>query len=211
MKKSSVLIVEDHVLISDTLKTALESLDLIGEIFESRDGIEMLKSFKNHSVDLIIVDYMLPKMTGMEAIREIRKTDKLVKIIMFTSHEESSLIEEALKNSVSGFLLKTTESLADFKNVVIQALTTNNTIFGKGVLEILNRKRDLEITSREMEVLKLLCKGKKTTEIAKSLYLSYYTVLNHRKNLMKKTKCTSISDLIELVVVNKIVDFEKMD
>ena len=94
-EKKNILIVEDHELTRFGLKTNFEGMDIIDNIYEAEDADQALKQFKDHKIDLIIMDLGLPNVDGIETTKRIRLIDADVKIIILTSHSD----EKAVLNS----------------------------------------------------------------------------------------------------------------
>jgi len=204
MKKYSVLLVDDHRILLEGVK------NLIQDPFEVKataaSGREALELIKNQEFDILVTDYQMPELTGLELVKAAQAAQPEIKIIVLSMHDDPSLIKELLRAGVLGYILKkdTHKNLTDaFAKVIegkrflsdeIAELLINNTGEEKGLL-----------TTREEEILKLITKEFSSRQIAEILFISERTVETHRKNILKKTGATNLVGLIKYAYANKLM------
>lgn len=198
MKK--VLICEDHLLMRRGLLRLLESLLSKGvNILEAENGWEALDRLQEHpDIDVILLDIQMAGINGIDTLREIRKRGIRVPVVILTQFEERSLAENARLYGISGFLVKNSEpeELKRALEVAVKGGVYYNDLLTKSVEG--GPTPNLALSSREMDVIRLLAAGRTSAEIARQLNVSVETVITHRKKLLEKTKTRNVAELIGL-------------
>ena len=202
-KKFKVVIAEDHTILREGLKALLSSdpeLVVCGEAENGKDAINMVQRL---NPDIILMDLSMPKIHGLEAIREIRKTSPSTKVLVLTVHDNEEYISATLRSGASGYVLKNDsyeELLASIKTVLRGKSYLSPAISQKVIQGYLDGKKGEDIrtgyetlTSRERETLKLIAEGVRNRDIAEFMGISSKTAEKHRSNLMKKLDLHSIS------------------
>jgi DNA-binding NarL/FixJ family response regulator len=195
-KKIRIFLVEDHTILREGLRallTAEPNFEIIGE---AADGREAVRFVEKQVPDLILMDLSMPRMTGMDAIREIKKRYPATKIIALTVHKTEEYLRATLQAGADGYVLK--DATHEELMLAIQNVLKGKTYLSPGVsekvIEGYLEGKESQIPSstlgllspREREVLKLIAEGYKNKEIAADLCISLKTVEKHRANLMKK-------------------------
>jgi two-component system response regulator NreC len=197
MKKPfEIVIADDHTILRQGLRALLSSDPNLKVVGEAKDGRDAIRCVENLSPDLALIDLSMPRMNGMEAIRDIKKTNPQTKIIVLTVHKAEEYILEALKSGADGYVLKDAshaELMIAINKVLEGKRYLSADISGKVIDGYLEGKKTLKsksawetLTQREREILKLIAEGNKNKEIADYLCISIKTVGKHRANLMKK-------------------------
>jgi len=195
-KKRRIVIAEDHTILREGLR-ALLSVDPLFEIIgEAEDGRDAIRCVETLMPDLVLMDLSMPKMDGMEAIREIKQRFPETKILALTVHKTEEHILAALQAGADGYAVKDAshaELLVAIKSILSGKSYLSPGISGKVIEGYLAGKQTLKsssswdtLTQREREVLKLIAEGYKNKEIADYLCISLKTVEKHRSNLMRK-------------------------
>ncbi|KAA1431940.1 response regulator [Mycolicibacter arupensis] len=190
-----ILLADDHALVRSGLRMILDAEPDLSVVAEAADGSEALAALQETPVDLAILDIAMPRMTGLQAAREISRNHPHVRMLMLSMHDNEQYFFEALKAGASGYVLK---SVAD--RDLLEAC--RSTIRGEPFLyagavtalirDYLHRARhgstlpETILTPREEEVLKLIAEGFSAREIAKTLGISAKTVDRHRTNTLQK-------------------------
>jgi len=194
--KLSIVLADDHTILREGLRallTADPSFEIVGE---ARDGREAVRCVEKLGPDLLLIDLSMPRMSGMDAIREIKKRYPETKIIALTVHKTEEYLLTTLQAGADGYVLKDAthdELILAIKNVMGGKSYLSPGVSEKvieGYLEGKKSNRSLSswesLSQREREVLKLIAEGYKNKEIAEDLCISLKTVEKHRANLMKK-------------------------
>ncbi len=187
LAKIDILIADDHPLSLAGLKTMVQELDFIDQIYEANDGRMALEKILKHVPQIVILDIEMPYHSGIEVAKEIIKKNLPTKIIFLTLHKEKTLFDEVIKLGIAGYLLKEF-SLAETKACI--STVNNGGTFISPVLEGLleaNEGLDMSIfTKSEINILRLIAKNKTSPEIADMLFVSAKTIENHRANIARK-------------------------
>lgn len=195
--KQNILIVEDHELTRFGLKTTFEGVDYVDTLFEAESAEKALEIFNNNRIDIVIMDLGLPVMNGIDATRHIRSSNKDVKIIILTSHNDEKEVLNSLKAGANAYcskeitpqrLIQVVQSVADgaawfdpsIAHIVLKA-TVNSPAIDSG-----NNSKDYDLTSRETQILKLMTEGYSNMEIAQLLVISINTTKAHVANILQK-------------------------
>ncbi len=190
-----IVIAEDHTILRQGLRALLSSDPDFEVVGEAEDGRAAIRSVETLSPDLLLMDLSMPRMTGMEAITEIKKGSPATKIVVLTVHKGEEYVLSALKAGADGYVLKDAgrdELVAAVKNVLAGKRYLSPDISEKVIGGYLEGRRTLKatpwdtLTQREREILKLIAEGHKNKEIAEHLFISLKTVEKHRSNLMRK-------------------------
>jgi DNA-binding NarL/FixJ family response regulator len=214
-----VVLVDDEVLFRKGISFLLEREKNIDIIHEASNGAELV-SFLRESVDLpdiIIMDLKMPVLNGVEATKILHKEFPGVKIIALTSYDSTSFVANMINSGAASYLVKNTtpqELLKTINEVALKGFYYNEKVV-KVIKETdsssKNNKSTLDsnlLTSREIEVLKLICEQKTTAEIGKLLFISPRTVEGHRNNLLLKTESKNSAGLVMYAMQNQIVVVE---
>lgn len=215
MKYIKILLADDHAILRDGLKIVLQTDKSFKILGEAGDGEEVIDLVKKLQPDIVILDINMPKLNGIEAARAIRKFDKKVRILILTMHEQENYIVDAISSGINGYIFK----MSDMEEFLfaIKELAAGKDYFSNKVSKIVfkglqskaQKTEDLEkihITTREKEILKLLAKGFTSQEIAESLFISYFTVGQHRKNILEKLGLKNTAELVFYAVKEGLVE-----
>ncbi len=214
--KQNILIVEDHELTRFGLKTTFEGVDFVENIYEADSAETAIKVFNENKVDVIIMDLGLPNMNGIEATKEIRSSNKDVKIIILTSHNDEKEVLNSLKAGANAYcskeinpkrLIEVVRSVADgaawfdpsIAHIVLKA-SANSPSF-----DAEDNRKDYDLTSREAQILKLMTEGYSNMEIAQILVISINTTKAHVANILQKLEVDDRLQAALKALKNKIV------
>ncbi len=204
-----VMIVDDHDMVRRGLATFLRvkpDLQLVGE---ARDGLEALMVCENVQPDVILMDLVMPRLTGAEATRSIRERWPHIQIVALTSFEEKDLVRDALRAGAISYLLKnvTVEELAS----AIRAAHSGQSTLAPEAVRALVRLPEPEshinykLTPREVQVLALLVQGLSNPDIAKQLMVSRSTAKAHVSNILSKLETSNRAEAIALAIRENLV------
>jgi DNA-binding NarL/FixJ family response regulator len=215
-RKHTVIIAEDHTILREGLRSLLSSNPDFEIVAEAADGREAVRQVEKFKPDLILTDLSMPKMNGMEAIREFKKRSPRTKILVLTVHDAEEYILETFKAGADGYVLKDSthhELVMAIKNVL-----TGKSYLSPGIAETvlegyLEGRKTLKprsswetLTRREREILKLIAEGYKNKEISRELSISVKTVEKHRANIMTKLNLHTATGLTALAFEKGLVD-----
>jgi DNA-binding NarL/FixJ family response regulator len=214
-EKKRIVIAEDHTILREGLKALLSLNTELVVVGEAQDGREAVRIASELKPDLLLMDLSMPRMNGIEAIKEIKKQHPEIKIIVFTVYKTEEYVLASLQAGADGYILKEAnyaEFLLAIKNVLMGRHYLSPEISGKVIEGYLKGQHDHApvtvwdtLTSREREILKLVGEGYKNREIADDLCISMKTVEKHRENLMKKLDLHTASALTSYAIEKGLV------
>ncbi|MFC8362956.1 response regulator [Streptomyces griseorubiginosus] len=190
-----ILLADDHALVRRGVRLILDREPDLEVVAEAGDGAEAVELARTHAIDLAVMDIAMPRMTGLQATRELVARKPGLRVLMLTMHDNEQYFFQALRAGADGYVLK---SVADRDLVAAcrAAMRDEPFLYPGAVTALirtyLDRVRDGEeppeqvLTPREEEVLKLVAEGHSSKEIAELLFISIKTVHRHRENLLHK-------------------------
>lgn len=197
-----VLVVDYHPIVRAGLKLLFETDSEIEVVGTVGTGIEIFEFIRRYPVDVLISEIDLPELNGITALRAIKKEHEKLKVIMFSYHPEEIYAISSIKAGASGYLSKTADTKT-IREAIIKVY--NGGIYLSETMakhlnyeDTRNSKSNLykRLSTREVEVLKLLSSGKKNKEIAQELDINEKTVSTYKARLFKKLNVTNLVDLI---------------
>ena len=211
MAPYSIVLADDHALVRQGLRRILEGTDDLEVVGEANDGLELLQLLTHLTPQMVILDIFMPNLRGIEAITEIKTMYPEVKILILTMHRDKEYLYLALSAGAKGFLLKEDAPKELFAAIakVRQDKTYISPYFSDKVVDDLVQitKGDAKVifdidplTTREREVLKLIAEGKSSKETAALLFISVFTVNNHRASIMEKLNLKKATDLVKYAI-----------
>jgi DNA-binding NarL/FixJ family response regulator len=216
MKKIKIAIADDYKIFREGLKVSLAQDNKMDVVFEVDNGEDLLKDMETNIPDVVIMDLKMPIMDGMEATQLIRKKYNNVKILVVSMYDNDKFIIHLMEIGANGYLLKNAEP--DEIRKAIYAVHENGYYFNDLVNKALLKKlvlrsnikpsfnENIELTERELEVLKLICEEKTAAEIGKELFLSPRSVEGIRQRLIEKIGVRNTAGLVMFAAKNAIVD-----
>jgi len=206
---TKVLLVDDHRLVTDSLRAALDGLRDVQVVGAAANGREAVEMAAQHRPDIILLDISMPQLNGIDAARRILKELPHAGIIMLSMHSDRRFVQEALRAGARGYVLK--ESALQEVIEAIKTVRRGEFYFSQAahdqVLEdYVGRLRQSEappqpeLSAREREVLQLLAEGQPTKEIAAALSVSVKTVESHRNQIMSKLDLHSLAELTKYAI-----------
>jgi two-component system, NarL family, response regulator NreC len=210
-----ILIAEDHKILREGLKALFSVYPEMEVVGEAEDGRAAVKCAEACTPDLVLMDLSMPKTTGLDAIREIKKNYPAIKILVLTVHESDEYIQKALHAGADGYVLKDSdrvELLSAIKYVMEGKRYLSPGVSDKVIEGYLLGNDNLKtktswdsLTHREREILKLVAEGYKNQKIADYLCISLKTVQKHRANLMEKLNIHHTAGLTALALEKGLI------
>lgn len=207
--KTRILLVDDHKILRDGIRSLVKEYEDIEVAGEAADGRTAIRLVKELSPDVVIMDITMPELNGIDATRKILADHPKVKIIALSMHYDKQFVSEIFKAGVSGYLIKDSafDELEHAIHVVMEGKTYINPQIASLVVESLvsqsapvPHKAFSLLTEREREVLQLISEGKSTKQIAGKLNVSAKTVESHRRQVMGKLNIRNIAELTKYAI-----------
>jgi DNA-binding NarL/FixJ family response regulator len=210
MKRSRVLLADDHQMLLDALKELLEpTYEVVGLV---TDGRALLKAAEKLRPDIIVLDIAMPQLNGLDAGRQLRQSMPSVKLIYMTMNEDPYLVGEAFRAGASAYLLKQAAGLELNRaiEVVLKGGSFVTPSVAKGLGDISmrdpkSRETAPQPTARQREVIQLLAEGRTMKEVAKLLYITPRTVAAHKYTAMELLQVKTNAELIQYAIKHRII------
>ncbi|NMC54723.1 MAG: response regulator transcription factor [Chloroflexi bacterium] len=205
-----VLIVDDHAVVRKGLRSFLQAYDDLQLVGEASDGDEAVQFCEKLQPDVILMDLMMPRMDGETATTIIRQRFPQVQIIALTSFKGDRLVQKLLNAGAIGYLLKNI-SADELAQSIRAAHSGQPTLSPEATKALINsatqpRLPDLNLTAREMEVLKLMANGFSNPQIAEKLSISRSTVKFHVSSILAKMNLNTRTEVVSFALHNHLVD-----
>lgn len=201
----SVLLVDDHKILLEGVKSLIKQpFEVTGTAASGKEALDLLKA---QDFDILITDYEMPDLSGLELIKAARATQKEIKIIVLSMHDDPAIVREILREGVNGYILKkdTHRSLSE----ALKKLVEGRRFLSDDIAEILiqedpEKEKGL-LTNREIEILRLITREFNSRQIAEILFISEHTVETHRKNILRKTGASNLVGLVKYAYANNLI------
>jgi DNA-binding NarL/FixJ family response regulator len=211
---TNILVADDHALVREGLKRVLDNEPDLAVVAEAADGAEAVELGLDDRIDLAILDISMPRKTGLQAARELSRRRPELRTLILSMYENEQFLFEALKAGASGYVLKSGAD-DDIAEACRAAMRGQSFLYPSAVdaliRDLIDRadKRGTEfdvLTSREVEVLKLIAEGHTSKEIAAMLVISVKTVDRHRTNMLEKLGMRDRVDLTRYAIRRGLIE-----
>jgi two-component system response regulator NreC len=216
--KTRVLIADDHALVREGIAAFLQLCDDFEVVGHASDGLEAIEKTGKFRPDIVIMDVNMPKLGGLEATVEIKKTWPDTKVLVLTQYEDKEYITRFLKAGVSGYLLKKavgSDLITGLKAISRGELYLYSSIATEVVSRYLHGDKGSEmeapyekLSDREKQVLKLIAEGYTHKEVADMLHISVKTVVAHQTNIGEKLDIHNRASLIKFAIQQGIIKID---
>jgi two-component system, NarL family, response regulator NreC len=216
MDKIRVLLADDHTLVRSGIATLLQSNKDFLVVGEAEDGDEAVRKTGELKPTVVVLDLSMPKLSGIEATKQIRKRYPDVYVLVLTMHENEEYVYQILKSGAAGYVLKSAGK--DELIAAIRAAARGEKFFSPRISQIMAEgyvrrveqvvtemeQGDIPLTRREREVLALVVDGLTNQQIADQLFISPRTVDTHRTNIMQKLNIHDLANLVRYAIEHGI-------
>jgi DNA-binding NarL/FixJ family response regulator len=214
MPKIKIILIDDHNIVRNGIKSLLSNISDIEIIAEVSNSEELFSFLKNQIPDIIITDISMPDMSGIEITRYISENFPVIKVLILSMYINEDYIFNSINAGAKGYLPKNTtgEELIE----AIRTINSGKEFYNKTVSDIMlkhyiNKAKNAEekeeqLSKREYEILKLHAEGQNNKEIADILFISIRTVESHKNHIMQKLKLKNPVDMVKYAIKNKIIE-----
>lgn len=218
MSATTLFLADDHRMFLDGLRSIIEQESDLKLLGVATSGEEVLRFFKNERPDVLLIDISMPGQDGLEVTRKVTESYPEVRVIIVSMYNNQEFVSRSLEAGALGYLLKNT-GLNELL-LAIREVANGGTYYSGGLMESVLRgihkerkqrkvKEEINLSERELEVLKLIVKELTNHEIAERLFLSPYTVETHRKNLLSKASVRNTAGLVSFAYKMGIVTIDE--
>jgi DNA-binding NarL/FixJ family response regulator len=214
----NLLLVDDHSLIRAGVRALVLDLPGYAVIGEANDGSQLLAMVEHLSPDIVLLDISMKQTGGLEALQQLKRIRPQSKVLILSMHTDPALIMQALESGAHGYLLK--DTTATELEHALEALRNNERYLSPAIAHTVinqaltrNQKHpepadSHNLTARQLEILRLIVRGKSTREIANGLGLSVKTVETHRSQIMKRLQIFDVAGLVLFAVREQIISLD---
>lgn len=212
METKRILIVDDHQMFIDGLKSILAKQKDFTVYAEALSGEDALDIIANDKPDMVITDISMPGMSGIELTKIIKHDFPEIKVVVVSMHNDSAVVSEILMAEAEGYILKNTGK-TELLNA-LNRIANDGTYYSNAVLSTMMKQVKKEaavqnevkiLTERETEILKLIAEEYSSEQIAEKLFISKRTVDSHRANILAKLETKTLAGLIKYAIRNNII------
>jgi DNA-binding NarL/FixJ family response regulator len=211
-----VLISDDHQILLDSLSLLLSTISNVEIAGTVNDSRKVLHFLENYEIDILITDFDMPYLTGIDLTLQVRQKFPKLKILMLTVSEDAETIREAFQAGISGYVMKKANR-AELERAIVVVASGEKYYSDAVMKELLNPvglqngvhetlpSTPVPITPRELEIIRLITEELSTSEIAERLFISVGTVETHRHNILRKLNVKNAIGLIKYAMKHKLV------
>jgi len=216
VKKTRVMLVDDHALVRSGLHQLLLTFEHYEVVGEAGDGAQAIELVRELQPDVVLLDIAMPRMRGLEAIREIKQAAPDCKVLILSMYDREQYVRESIKNGADGYLLK--GSNTDELRMALMHVLNGNLYISPSVSKPLVSEwihsgkadeqagEEVQLTEREKSVMKLLAEGYPNKEVAELLHISGKTVETHRSRILEKTGVRNLAELVKYAIKKGMID-----
>jgi two-component system NarL family response regulator len=205
--KATVLLVDDHALLRTGVANIINQEPDLLVVAEAGDGVEAVEAFERYHPDVTLLDLRMPRMEGVEVVRQLRERDPRARVIVLTTYDTDDEISRALKAGAKAYVLKDI-SAEDLVGCIRDVLAGKTYIAPAAAAKLAEGVTRVQLTPREMAALKLMADGKANKEIASALDISERTVKTHLGHLFEKLGVTSRTEAVKVATRRGLVRLE---
>jgi DNA-binding NarL/FixJ family response regulator len=215
-----VVLVDDHTILREGVRSLLDAESDIVVVGEADDGLEALEVVETLAPDVVIMDMVMPRMNGLEATREIKQRRPEVRVLILSMYDDDEYVQQIIQAGASGYVLKRVaagELVHAIREVHKGSSFLQPTIAAKLIEDYVRRVRGETapegrgadpLTDRERQVLKLIAEGHTNQRIAELLHLSKKTVESHRANIMRKLDLHDVTELVKYALRTGLIQLD---
>jgi DNA-binding NarL/FixJ family response regulator len=210
--RRQVILADDHKLLAEGIKTVIEEIEDTVIVLTVHNGAELLSFLDKNTADLVVLDLNMPGVDGLKCLHIIKQLYPAIKVLVLTSYNQPEIIEEVRKLQADGFIVKQS-SAAQLKEAVTKVLEGNKYFPLTHASNTVDRSsfffddflKKFQLTKREVDIIRLICKEMSSKQIAAELFLSEFTVTTHRKNIFRKLNVKNVAGLMNFAKENQLV------
>jgi len=213
MIPTRIALIDDHAVVLNGLKTMLAAFQQVEIVYSATTSHALLEYVATAPVDVILMDIQMPEMNGIALCKEVLHRYGHLKIIAFSSFDDTRYVKQVLRSGAKGYLLKNAE-----KETIVQAIEAvmaGDKYIDEAIKKLLLQESltgqrrsiyEVPLTKRETEIIKLIAAGRSNQEIADALFISLRTVETHRLNIYQKLDVKNTAGLIKAANLRGLID-----
>lgn len=212
MMPSKVILADDHQFLLEGVLTILKEEASLEVVATAQNGFELMDAVRRQNPDLVILDLNMPGYDGLQCLKKIKTNFPRVKVLVLSNYSQPELVEEVKKMEADGYLIKNS-SAAELTEAIAAVLSGQKYYPDARELKPVPDDsyffdeflKKYQLTKREVEIIKLVCREMSTKQIAATLFLSELTVNTHRRNILRKLEIKNVAGLMNFAKQNQLL------
>ena len=206
------MLADDHQFLLEGITAVLKDLSSVEIVATAQNGFELMDAVAKHKPSLVILDLNMPGFDGLQCLKKIKANYPATKVLVLTNYSQPELVEEVKKMQADGFLVKNS-SATELKET-IEIILSGKKYFPH-ISELKSVRDDshffdeflkkYQLTKREVEIIRMVCREMSTKEIAATLFLSELTIHTHRRNVLRKLDVKNVAGLVNFAKENQLL------
>lgn len=205
----NIVLVDDHQMVREGIKLMLKMLPDCEVVAEASNGDEALKAVQQHSPDVLVLDWSIPGISGVELVARVGVDSPRTRILILSMHRDDEMVRKAMQAGAHGFVHKEASAASLIESIHLiaggETVVNSNPTRNLSVTEPTTEALLSALTPREQEVLNLIANGYTSPQIAEQLDISPRTAEAHRANIMKKLEVKNRADLVRYAIVIGVI------
>lgn len=212
MMRKKVVLADDHQFLLDGIMTILKEMPSVEIVATAQNGFELMDVVARQKPELVILDLNMPGYDGLQCLKKIKNDFSETKVLILTNYSQPELVEDVKKMGADGYLIKNS-SAAELKAAVTSVLSGGKYYPSANELKSVADDsyffdeflKKYQLTKREVEIIRMVCREMSTKEIATQLYLSELTINTHRRNVFRKLEIKNVAGLMNFAKNNQLL------
>ena len=210
--RNKIVLADDHQFLLEGITAVLKDLPSVEIAATAQNGFELMDAVSKHKPSLVILDLNMPGFDGLQCLKKIKANYSATKVLVLTNYSQPELVEEVKKMQADGFLVKNS-SATELKET-IEIILSGKKYFPR-ISELKKVPDDsyffdeflkkYQLTKREVEIIRMVCREMSTKEIAATLFLSELTINTHRRNVLRKLDVKNVAGLVNFAKENQLL------
>jgi DNA-binding NarL/FixJ family response regulator len=208
-----ILLADDHQLFIEGVRTVLEEISDAEIIASVNNGVELMEKFRSTHVDLVVLDLNMPKLDGLQCLKEIKAERPQTRVLVLTNYSQPELMEEVKQLKADGFLIKNSTA-SELRESVKKIISGEKVFVAASSAPVLDETsyffddflKKFKLTRREVDIIRFVCREFSSKQIAAELHLSEFTVNTHRKNIQRKLNVKNVAGLVSFAKEHHLVN-----
>jgi DNA-binding NarL/FixJ family response regulator len=210
--QNKIVLADDHQFLLEGITTVLKDMPSVEIAATAQNGFELMDAVAKHKPSLVILDLNMPGFDGLQCLKKIKANYSVTKVLVLTNYSQPELVEEVKKMQADGFLVKNS-SATELKETIEIILS------GKKYFPPISELKTIpddsyffdeflkkyQLTKREVEIIRMICREMSTKEIAATLFLSELTINTHRRNVLRKLDVKNVAGLVNFAKENQLL------
>lgn len=210
--KHKIVLADDHQFLLEGISAVLRGMPEIEIVATAQNGFELMDAVAKHKPDLVVLDLNMPGYDGLQCLQRIKTSCPQIKVLVLTNYNQPELVEEVRKMNADGYLIKNSSAI-ELKDAVSIILANKKHFPSVAELKSIyddsfffdDFLKKYQLTKREVEIIRMICKGMTTKEIAAQLFLSELTINTHRRNILRKLEVKNVAGLVNFAKQNQLL------